>query len=451
MRILVVDDEIDMGRLVSDALRLRGYEVTACAAATAAWDAVMDGAVDILVTDVRMRDLGGLELCDRVVANRPDVPVIVMTAFGSLETAIATIRAGAFDFLAKPFEIDEIVLAVERAITHRALRREVKRLRLEQREPGSDDLFGGSRAMSKVLDLVQRVAGGDTTVLVTGETGSGKELVARAIHERSARCEGPLVAINCGAVSNTLLESELFGHVKGAFTDARENRTGMFVAADGGTLLLDEIGDMPLAMQVKLLRALETRTVRAVGSNVETPFDARIIAATHRDLESAVEAGSFREDLLYRLNVIQVDVPPLRARGNDILLLAQRFLVRFAERSGKDVREISPSVAERLLAYAWPGNVRELQNAIERAVAVAQHEQVVVEDLPEKIREYRRSHVLLAADDPAELVSMDEVERRYVMRVLESVGHNKSLATRILGWDRKTLYRRLERWGAGGA
>jgi two-component system response regulator HydG len=436
-----------MSRMLAEALERRGHVAAWRTSADDAFARVMAGEVDVVVTDLRMRGMNGIELCERVVQNRPDVPVIVMTAFGSLETAVSTIRAGAFDFLTKPFDADVLVLAVERAANERRLREEVKRLRSAVELDAPDaSLLGSSPAMRKVHDMIARVAATDATLLVTGETGTGKELVARAVHDRGPRRDGPFVAINCGAMPEALLESELFGHARGAFTDAKEKRTGLFVQATGGTLFLDEVGEMPLTMQVKLLRALETRAVRPVGSNTEVPFDARIIAATNRDLETAVEERTFREDLLYRLNVIQIALPPLRARGGDVLVLAQHFLERFAARSKKDVRGLSPAFAEKLMAYAWPGNVRELQNAMERAVALAQHEQVVVEDLPERIRDYRRSHVIVASDDPDELVSMEEVERRYALRVLEAVGGNKNMATRILGWDRKTLYRRLERW-----
>ncbi len=448
-RVLIVDDDADMCQMLEDGLRSRGYRVRSCNSADEGFNLVMADEVDVVITDVRMRGLNGLDLCARIVQNRPDVPVVVMTAFGSLETAVATIRAGAFDFLTKPFDSDSVVLAIERAISHRSLREEVKRLRQASGEaPQLAGLLGTSQAMRQVASLVNRVADAEASVLVTGESGTGKELVARALHELSRRRAGPFVALNCGAVPESLFESELFGHAKGAFTDAKEKRAGLFTEAAGGTLLLDEVGEMPATMQVKLLRALETRMVRPVGSNVEVPFDVRIVAATNRDLESAVEDRRFREDLLYRLNVIQLELPPLRARGGDILLLAQHFLVRFAERATKKIRGFSSAVADKLLAYAWPGNVRELQNCVERAVAVTQYEELVVEDLPEKIRDYRSSHVLVTSDDPQELVSMEEVERRYTLRVLEAVGGNKSMATRILGWDRKTLYRRLEQWAA---
>jgi two-component system response regulator AtoC len=310
-----------------------------------------------------------------------------------------------------------------------------------------EDIVGDSPAMRRVFEMVDRVADSVSSVLLTGESGTGKELVARALHRRSRRADGPFVAINCAAVPATLLESELFGHMRGAFTDARAAHTGLFVQASGGTLFLDEIGELPLDLQPKILRALQDRMVRPLGGSTEVPFDARLVTATNRDLETAIEEKRFRDDLYYRINVIAVDLPPLRARGNDVLLLAQHFLERFAEASAKAVNSIAAAAAERLLAYTWPGNVRELENCIERAVALAQYHEVVVEDLPEKIRDYRGSHVIVASNDPSELVTMEEVERRYIQRVLESVSGNKTSAARILGFDRTTLYRKLQRYG----
>jgi two-component system response regulator HydG len=298
-----------------------------------------------------------------------------------------------------------------------------------------------------VHELVERIADSDASVLITGESGTGKEVVARALHRGGRRKDGPFVAINCAALPETLLESELFGHERGAFTDARAARSGLFVQANGGTLFLDEIGELPLPLQPKLLRALQERVVRPLGGEREIPFDVRLVAATNRDLDTAVHDGRFREDLYFRVNVIHVPLPPLRARGGDILLLAQTFVGAYGARSGKQVTGLSPQAAERLLAYAWPGNVRELENCIERAIALAQHDQILPDDLPEKIRDYRRSHVLVASDDPAELVPLEEVERRYILRVLEAVGGNKSQAAQVLGLGRKTLYRKLEEYG----
>ncbi len=447
-RVLVVDDDRSMCETLEVVLGKKGFEVRWTTSAAEALDVVAGADVDVILTDLNMGGMNGLELCERIVANRPDVPVVVITAFGSLQTAIAAIRAGAYDFLTKPPEIDALVVALERAVQHRTLREEVKRLRrLVDDARRFDDVRGSSPAMKKVLELLERIADSDASVLVTGESGTGKEVVARALHRRGRRSAGPFVAINCAAMPEPLLESELFGHARGAFTDARTARTGLFVQANGGTLLLDEIGDLPLALQPKLLRALQERVVRPVGGDAEVPFDVRLIATTNRDLESAVEEGRFREDLYFRVNVIHIPMPPLRARGSDVLLLAQHFLVRYAAQAGKRVAGFSPTAAERLMAYAWPGNVRELQNCIERAVALAQYEQIAVDDLPERIRAYRRSHVLVASDDPSELVPLEEVERRYILRVMETVGGNKTLAAQTLGLGRKTLYRKLEQYG----
>jgi DNA-binding NtrC family response regulator len=447
--VLLVDDDKPLCETLAIGLRRRGLRVSEHTSATEALRALEDGRFDVVVTDLNMREMTGIELCERIALNRPDVPVIVLTAFGSLDAAVSAIRAGAYDFISKPVEMDALAIAVERAANHRQLREEVKRLRLEVvARPHDNELIGDSAAMGKVQDLVSRVAGSDATVLIAGESGTGKEVVARAIHKRSGRAKGPFVAINCAAVPEALLESELFGHVRGAFTDAKEAHPGLFVQATGGTLFLDEIGDMPLGLQPKLLRVLQERTVRPLGGKAEVPVDVRIVAATNRDLESAIEEGRFREDLYYRVNVVQIPLPPLRARRPDILPLALQFIRGFAEQSKKDVTGLSKEVAEKLVSYGWPGNVRELQNSMERAVALTRLEEICVDDLPEKIRDYRFSHVVVAGDDPSELVPLEEVERRYILRVLAAVGGNKTAAARVLGLERKTLYRKLERYEA---
>jgi two-component system response regulator HydG len=385
-RILVVDDDRAMCEMLENALRRRGFEAVWRISAEEALRVLPTQDFDVVVTDLNMQGTSGLELCQQVVANRPDLPVVVVTAFGSLETAIGAIRAGAYDFVTKPFEMEDIALTLERAVQHRALHEEVKRLRRAVHDSQRfSEMIGASGSMEKVYDLITRVAETEATILITGESGTGKELVARAVHARSRRSSGPFVAINCAAMPESLLESELFGHVKGAFTDARQSRPGLFVKASGGTLFLDEIGEMPAGMQAKLLRVLQERTVRPVGGDTEVPFDARIIAATNRDLESEVAEKKFREDLYYRINVVRIHVPPLRSRGMD--------------------------------------------------------------DLPEKLRDYKPSRVIVESEDPAELLPMEEVERRYVLRVLQAVGGNKTLAAEVLGFDRRTLYRKLERYG----
>ena len=445
-RILIIDDDRSMCEVLEVELRRREFDVTWVTSPHEALARFEREDFGLVITDVNMADMSGVELCRQLVGRREDMPVIVITAYANMETAIAAIRAGAYDFVTKPLDMDELALTIERALKHRALREEVKRLRkaveVTQR---FDEILGTSAAMLKMCELITRVADTETTVLITGESGTGKELVAKALHAKSGRKDGPFVAINCAAMPEPLLESELFGHTKGAFTDARSARPGLFIRASRGTLFLDEIGEMPAGMQAKLLRALQERTVRPVGGDQEQPFDARMIAATNRDLETEVEEKRFREDLFYRINVVRVHVPPLRARGSDILLLAQYFLERYAAQSRRTVLGMTSATADKLLNYPWPGNVRELQNCIERAVALAQFDQIGVDDLPEKIKDYKTARISIESNDPAELLPMEEVERRYILKVLESVGGNKTLAAQVLGFDRRTLYRKLER------
>lgn len=443
-RILVVDDDADLCETLIAGLQLRGFAAVFVTSATQAQRRVADEEFDVLLTDLNMPDGHGLKLCQSINENRPDIPVIVMTAYGSMETAIGAIRSGAYDFVTKPFDLDVLVVSIERALRHRHLRDEVRRLRdaiCDSQHFG--DVIGDSPVMHDLFDTLDRLADSDATILLCGESGTGKEVVARALHSRSKRKAGPFVAVNCAAVPAHLLESELFGHTRGAFTDATSARPGLLTQADGGTLFLDEIGDMPLALQPKILRTIEARTVRPLGASSYTCFDARIIAATHQDLESLVEQGLFRQDLYYRINVVYLALPPLRARGGDILKLAQVFLERCAARAGKEVQRLSPKAAERLLAYDWPGNIRELRNVIERAVALTRYDTLAVEDLPTAIRNHRPSHVVVAAQDPNELVTLAEVEHRYIHRVLQAAGGNKTIAAQILGLDRTTLYRKL--------
>lgn len=443
--ILIVDDERSMCELLETDLRLRGHTPQWCQSAQSALQIVHENDVDVVLTDVRMPGTSGLQLCDDLHRTRPDIPVVVMTAFGSLETAVSAMRAGAYDFITKPVELDLLGLTIQRAVERRQLGLQVKLLSEQsgaQRPFGK--LLGDSPAMQEIYTQLPRLAASDASVLITGESGTGKELVARSIHHLSPRADKPFVAINCAAVSETLLESELFGHTRGAFTDARSDRKGLFLEAEGGTLLLDEMGDMPASMQVKLLRALEENRLRPVGSDREVPFNVRVLAATHRDLETAVEEERFRQDLFYRINVIQLHLPPLRARGTDVLMLAKHFVNTFAAKSQRPIEGIDQAVAERLLAYSWPGNIRELRNVIERAVTLTRHNVLTVEDLPEKVREHRGNTVFIGGDDPNELVPMEEIERRYIAHVLKAAGNNQSQAAKILGVDRKTLYRKLK-------
>jgi len=451
-RVLIVDDDQALCQLLALELKGMGFSTFWRTSGEQALEALASEEVDVVLTDLSMAGMSGLELCQRVQASRPDLPVLVLTAYGTLDSAVGAIRAGAYDFVTKPPDKRALGLALARAVEHRRLRDEVKRLREVVRQ-GSQfgEILGGSPPMQRLFDLLSRVAEADASVLIIGESGTGKEMVARALWQKGRRSSGPFVAVNCAAVPEQLLESELFGHARGAFTDAKAARAGLFQQADGGTLFLDEIGDMPVHLQVKVLRALQERTIRPVGGDAEIPVDIRVIAATNKDLETAIAEGKFRQDLYFRLNVIQVDLPPLRARGGDVLMLAQNFLQHFAARTGKKVLGLAPETAKALNAYSWPGNVRELQNCIERAVALTRYEQLMPEDLPERIQNFRPSHVVVAADDPSELVPMEEVERRYIARVMQSVGGNKTLAARVLGFDRTTLYRKLDRYGLGDA
>ncbi|HEX3852974.1 MAG TPA: sigma-54 dependent transcriptional regulator [Polyangiaceae bacterium] len=445
VNVLMVDDDQSLTETLRLGLARRGYTVTCCGNAAGALNALKEQDFDVVVTDLNMKGGSGLDLCTSIAEAHRDVPVIVLTAFGNYETAVAAIRAGAYDFISKPVQLDVLGISIARAAQHRALHQEVTRLRSQRnaRAPNSE-FIGASPALDKVRDLIDRVADSEASVLVTGESGTGKEVVARALHRQSRRGDKPFIPINCAAMPEALLESELFGHARGAFTDARQAHSGLLVEAHGGTVFLDEIGDMPLGIQPKLLRALQERTIRPLGATAELPIDVRFIAATNLDIESAVEEKRFREDLFFRLNVIRLELPSLRERPADILPLAQHFMQRFAEAAGKQVTAISPAVAERLLSYSWPGNVRELQNCMERGVALARFSELGIDDLSERVRFHKSTDVVVAGNDPSELLRMEEVERRYILHVLEAVAGNKTAAARILGIERKTLYRKLE-------
>jgi two-component system response regulator HydG len=446
-RILVVDDDQDQCDLLHSALVRLDCAVTTTTSPRDALELVGSETFDAILTDLGMSDMSGIELCTRIIGTRPDVPVIVITAHGSMEAAISAMRAGAYDFLTKPVDNKLLGMSITRATQHHRLQTEVKQLRADSAQrSGSGSLIGESDAMNRVRDLIARVGGNDVSVLIEGETGTGKEIVARGLHAASARSAGPFVAINCAAVPANLLESELFGHARGAFTDAKSQRDGLFVQASGGTLFLDEIGEMPLEMQTKLLRALQERTVRPLGSNTELAFDTRIVTATHRDLESEVDEKRFRQDLYYRINVVKIPVPPLRERNRDVLILATHFLDKFAARARKGPMTLSPQVAAPLLTYQWPGNVRELENCMERAVALARLDHISAEDLPDRVRSYRAERFVVSADEPAEIVTIEELERRYIDRAMKLLGGNKSRAAELLGLDRRTLYRRLEKY-----
>jgi len=444
-RVLVVEDGGELVDAVSEGLLQRGLSVKSRSSGQAALELLATDEFEVLLTDAQVPGISGVELCREALVVRPKLCVIITTQQGNLECAIEAIRAGAYDLLTKPISRDALGVSIERAVRKCNLRAELSRLQARAGRLGQGPLVGDSPAIERVLDTIERIGPGDASVIITGESGTGKELVARALHEKSGRA-GPFLAINCAAVPETLLESEVFGHVRGAFTDAKNDRAGLFLEASGGTLLLDEIGDMPLGIQAKLLRALEQKTVRPLGSSQEVPFDARLLAATNKDLEKAVKEHTFREDLFYRINVIHVRVPPLRARGTDILLLAHHFLLRAAERGGKRVTRMGTGVAERVIEYDWPGNVRELENCMERAVALAEYDELTIEDLPARVQRPQNVEVFNAGHDPDELPPMRVVEQRHIMRVLKAVNGNKTLASKMLGFDRRTLYRKISGW-----
>jgi DNA-binding NtrC family response regulator len=441
--VLIIDDDSDHCELLEAVLARLGYTAESTTSATDALARAAARPYRVILTDLAMREMSGLDLCQQLLIAAPDVPVVVVTGDKTTEAAIEALRRGAFDYVTKPIDAKLLGMSLARSMHRSRVLAELDGLNNGARRQ-TPNLLGESVAMRRTLELIARVSRSETSVLIHGETGAGKELVARAIHDASARAAGPFVAINCAAVPANLLESELFGHSKGAFTDAKQSRSGLFVEASGGTLFLDEIGDMPLEMQSKLLRALQERRVRPVGSNSEVPFDARIFAATHRDLEAEVRAGRFRQDLYYRINVVCVDVPPLRERDGDILRLADHFLERFCMRAGRSRVRLSTQVAERLLAHDWPGNVRELENCMERLAALSRYDIAICSDLPASVRGTVNDERSVIGDLPEGLLDLAELERNHILKVLDRLKGNKSRAAELLGLDRRTLYRKLD-------
>ncbi len=434
--IVIAEDDRELRSLLSDALEEAGYEVTACPTAEVALQAVSRGQpVDLVITDLILPGMRGHELLREIRSLRSELNVIVITAFGSIDSAIELVKSGAWDYLTKPFGTDELLLIVERALEESRLRREVASLSRSAATP-LPGFIGASRAMQDLFGMIRRTGPSQKSILITGESGSGKELVARALHAASGR--GPFVAVNCSAFPENLLESELFGHEKGAFTGALRDKPGLFEMADHGTLFLDEITELPAVLQPKLLRALESGEIRRVGATSTRTVDARVIAASNRNIEEEVAAGRFREDLFWRLKVIPIRVPALRERVADIPLLAEHFL---------DGRPITPEAHAVLAAYPWPGNVRELRNAIERAVTLATAQAIGLDDLPERIRDAGATAAIVA-DAARRQVSLRDLEREYILQTLRQAGGNKSRAAEILGLDRKTLYRKLEEFKA---
>ena len=442
-KILVVDDDADMRGLLSDVLESDGYRVGTAESGEKALQALAEEQYDLVLTDLRMKGMLGTALLSEIKHRYPDTGVILMTAFGTVETAIEAMKGGAMDYLIKPVKTDDVLRTAGRAAREVQLRREVTHLRREvYKEYSFHQILGKSRPMQEVFELIRRVADSPSNLLITGESGTGKELVAKAIHYNSDRRDRPFVAVNSAAIPEQLLESELFGHMRGAFTDAKADRPGLFEEAQKGTLFLDEISELPLMLQAKLLRAIQEREIRRVGSTKSIPVDVRIIAATNLNLADEVKAKHFREDLYYRLNVIEIRLPPLRDRRDDIPLLVEYFLHKCAKASRKPLQGVSESSLALLIDYSWPGNVRELENIIERAVTLARGEKIMPEDLPATVQGSRGDRRVL--DDAAErTLPLQEVEWEYIKKILEKTGGNKYQAAQALGIDRKTLYRKL--------
>jgi two-component system response regulator HydG len=446
VRVLIVDDDPDLAETLAEGLCDRGFEAVACSSSVEASQRLGSEEFDALVTDLRMPQVDGMQLLALSRRLAPERPVIVMTAYGAIETAVDAIRQGAYQYLTKPFGLDELALFVGRAVDDARVRREARTLRATlQTEVGLGSLVASSAAMREVFDIARRIADASTPVLLVGETGTGKTALARALHVTSGRASGPFVVVNCAALPENLLESELFGHVKGAFTGATSARAGLFADADHGTLLLDEIGEMAPALQAKLLQVLESGTVRAVGSGKERTVDVRVIAATHRDLRERARAGAFREDLLYRLDVVTIEIPALRHRREDIPLLAERFLAESrARHASSPATRFAPDAMARLLDYAWPGNVRELAHAVERVVLLGREPEVHASDLPAATVQVPAPGLPPGLEGA--VLPIREVQRRYAAWALERLGGHKARTAEALDVDTKTL----AKWLASG-
>ena len=453
VKLLLVEDELALRQMLEILFRREGYSVVSAPGCKAALEAIAGAPQPFpaIVSDLSMPDGSGLDVLAAAKGRSPSTEVILVTAHSTIENALSAMRSGAYDFVAKPFEAAELAALVAKAIEKHAIVAENQRLKAQVSRIASAEVLGKSAAMRKVLELATRVAAAKTTVLITGESGTGKERLARAIHERSERAAGPFLVVNCGALPEALMESELFGHEKGAFTGAATKTPGLFREAEGGTVLLDEVGELPLSLQVKLLRVLQEKSVRPVGAAQEVAVDVRVLAATNRDVEADVASGKFRQDLYYRLNVIRLTLPPLRERPEDVPLLAERFIARFGAEMGKDVMGLTPDALRALTVYGFPGNVRELENVIERAVALSGSRVIGLGDLPESISGHAGAPAQTLLQLPAEGLKLDDVlneaERRLLLEALERSGGVRKRAAELLGITFRSLRYRLQKQG----
>jgi DNA-binding NtrC family response regulator len=448
-RILIVEDEAPMCELLTSFFSERAYKVDTAQDGEHAIARLQEQDYALVITDIKLPGMSGLELLASIRVEWPELAVIIMTAFSSISSAVEAMKLGAEVYIGKPFQLDELAITVEKALERRSLRREVRELRAEVRgRYNFSNIVGRSKPMQQLFEVIKRVAARrDASALIIGSTGTGKELVARAIHYNSDRKGAPFVPINCSAIPDTLLESELFGHQKGAFTGAHETRRGLIEEAQGGTVFLDEINTLSPSLQVKLLRVLQERVVRRVGGRENIPIDIRLVSASNQDLEEAVKSGEFRQDLFYRLNVVPVRLPDLKDRREDIPLLVHHFLQKFAQQHGEPQRRFSNEAMRVLMTHAWPGNVRELENAVEHALTMGAGETLLPEDLPMSVTAPERDIVHEATLDD---VTLAEVERRYILRILEKMGRHQIKTATVLGIDRRTLYRRLRQYGQAG-
>jgi two-component system response regulator AtoC len=445
--ILVVDDDERNREMLAEALGQAGFEVETASGGMEGLNKAGAGAYDAVLSDIRMVPFSGLDLLDSLHKTMPEMPVVLLTAFGSVDTAIQAMKQGAFDYIPKPVNLDELILTMKRAVEHRRLIEDNRSLRQALSErPRAGSLIGQSKKMVEVFKLVGKVSRSRTAVLIQGESGTGKELIARAIHDNSTRAANRFVAINCSAIPDSLLESELFGHAKGSFTGAHTTRRGLLEEASGGTFFLDEVGDLSPTGQAKMLRVLQEGEIRRVGSNECMQVDLRIIAASRRNLGGLVATGRFREDLLYRLNTVMILMPALRERPEDIPLLAEFFLARYGDQKEVPVTSFSSTAMKSLVGYSWPGNVRELEHVIERAVALATHAVLSIDDLPSAVLQKKSGNSNHAVMFPGTLKAL---QREQVLKILESTHGNKERTARLLGISRRTLYRLLERYGTG--